>query len=56
MFLTKDYELDCPKQWSEEFLRASFKEWSQYKQKFMSQVEYENYITKHKEQITFSKQ
>ncbi|OMJ77574.1 hypothetical protein SteCoe_22822 [Stentor coeruleus] len=56
IFLTKDYELDCPKQWSEEFLRASFKEWSQYKQKFMSQVEYENYITKHREQITFSKQ
>ena len=48
VYLTKNYELDCPKQWSDEFLRSCFVEWSKYKQKFIHQVELENYMRRHK--------
>lgn len=48
IFLKKNYELDCPKQWSDEFLRTSFVQWSKFKQKFVHEVELENYMNKHK--------
>jgi CRP-like cAMP-binding protein len=49
VFLTKTNEIDCPKQWSDDFLRSSFVEWSKFKQNFINDVELENYMTKHKD-------
>ena len=48
-FLAKTNEIDCPKQWSESFLRSSFIEWNKYKQAYVKDVELENYMSKHRE-------
>ncbi|CAG9333346.1 unnamed protein product [Blepharisma stoltei] len=53
--LANHYEIDCPKQWSNDYLRTAFTEWQSYKLALIQDIHKERFIEKNKTRLFISK-